>query len=65
MRSTHGYAAFKPCGCLVACTVDGPAHRKAVARFVGEQVQLGYRIERMEIEAIRPLIRRCRCGAKA
>jgi len=59
---THGYVAIKPCGCIVSCVVDDPAHVKEVARFVALDIRRGYRVERMEIEAIRPLIRRCRCG---
>ena len=58
---TMAYVGRKPCGCLVAATVDDGSHN--VADDVRDFILRGYTIEHVPIEGMR--LKRCTCPKPA
>lgn len=46
---------IKECGCVVAASVDDPAHAADTSRFVANEIRQGFTVERMEVKAARAL----------
>lgn len=55
---THAYIGIKPCGCVVAVTVDDGG--KYVAKDVAEFIESGLIIQRVLIANV--ALKRCKCG---
>jgi hypothetical protein len=53
--SAMAYVARKPCGCVVAATVDEPRHAKDVAKSIAKWVRAGDAVERMTVGEARAL----------
>lgn len=53
------YVGRAACGCVVAVTVDDPIFTRQTAKEVGKWIRSGLNVERMTVEAARPLITRC------
>ncbi len=47
------YTGTLSCGCIVSAVVDNPAHKKDVARTVGQMVRDGERVDRRPTEDVR------------
>ena len=52
---TMAYIGRKPCGCVVAFTVDSAGHRRQVARETAQWIRDGLTIERHAVEAVRAM----------
>lgn len=59
--SGFAYAAIKPCGCMVAATVDRPEWAKSTAKDVASYLRDGLRVERLTIEEVRAKLGPCHC----
>jgi len=63
--ATHAYVAYRPCGHPVALCVDEQntkEERKAVAKFVREQITSGYTVQRVTLDEARTIgIKYCQC----
>lgn len=55
-KPEYCYIARKPCGCVCAATVDIPEMQKDNAREIAKWIRWGCTIERMTVEAARPLL---------
>lgn len=53
------YIGTKACGCTVACVVDEPKEREAVAKDVQEFIQRGYVVRRVSLETARKKLKKC------
>lgn len=47
------YVARKPCGCLIAATVDVPETQEEVAEEIGNWIIAGFTVERVTVEYAR------------
>ena len=63
MDYTHAYIGKLPCGCVVACVVDMPDHKKSTADDVAEFIREGYEVQRIEIRNGIQMAT-CRCKEK-
>lgn len=58
------YVGIKSCGCVVAATVDNPAHQKEVAKDVATFIKEGLTIERKTCAWVRENFEGCKCQEK-
>jgi hypothetical protein len=63
MEYTHAYIGKKPCGCVVACVVDMPDHKKSTADDVAEFIKEGYVVQHIAIGSGIQMAK-CRCEEK-
>ena len=54
------YVGRQECGCIIAATVDNPAHKNHVANDLAEWVRDGLTIERLTLEEAREQFG-CKC----
>jgi len=59
MKKRMAYIGTKACGCVVACVVDVPKERDAVAQSVQGFIQRGYTVRRVSLETARKRLKRC------
>ena len=57
---TYAYAAYKPCGCMVAAATDEPHNADDIAKWI----RAGLRVERVTCEAVRHGRWNCQCEKK-
>lgn len=53
------YVGIRPCGCVVAATVDDPDDAKTVAQDVAGFLRSGLKVEPMDTEEVRKRLRGC------
>ena len=61
MSESMTYIAKRPCGCIVAASVDNPERRADVAEFVSDCIREGYTVERVTTEDCRNGQWACHC----
>jgi hypothetical protein len=59
------YVGIKPCGCAVAFVFDDPNDKKWTSKHVASFIKYGYRVEHMETEQCRKILKPCKCKSGA
>ncbi len=60
--SVYAYIGRKPCGCVVAATVDSLEHAEDVAKDLVGWVRRGWAVERLPVTEAGALLKRCKCA---
>ena len=56
---SDAFVGIKDCGCVVAACVDNPERKREVAKFVGDLIRSGLRVERVTDEWVRENMKSC------